>query len=368
VKAFGSVANPEEATLVDEWHRGLSRFPSFFLTGMSRIREGSGVWPFIVSLVLLAFWTLGLPWGIAWAAGASGWETLDPSAAAGLRFTSIGAFLVIACSGYGWAMLVGRTRWAQGMFSDRLERDYIRWLRRIYRFQWTSWLLAALMAALIWWLLPESRPYFPQSIAAWISLLQFAVASCAVVYMIVALPSSVTKAVKAPVEDLHLFALDPASTPAMRVITEIVTGSSLLILTILMIETIAWVAVRSIPAQTSLDLNIAIAVGYGLGILALIRTSLRPTIQIHWWIVGLKTETLTRLNSEIDQLNERAHLIRRSRERISAERATKVEEFFFIAATENLPFKSATIVQFSTAVFGSAVAFVLGWVFGIPGP
>jgi hypothetical protein len=99
-----------------------------------------------------------------------------------------------------------------------------------------------------------------------------------------------------------------------------------------------------------------------------VRTSLRPTIQIHWWIVGLKTGTLTKLNSEIQQMTGAVSIIRRTRDRIAKERATKVEEFFFITSTENLPFKSATVVQFSTAVFGSIIAFVLSWIFGAPVP
>ena len=358
------MADLARSTVAAEWFRGLRWIPGFWLSGFSRITNTSKFRWSALSVLVAAAWTIGLPWAVEALLRAAGHGPLTPTAASGIQFTAIGAFLVVVFSGFGWALVARHTNWGEELLSRELRTAFVGWLKRCYQFQWVSWIFGAGVLALIWWLLPESRVFFPADAAGWISLVQFGIAASTVLYMIAVLPGSVTRVTRARPADLHVYRLDPSSTPAMRLITEIVTGSSLLILLILIIETVAWIILRSTQVIPP-DLTVAIVVGYAAGLIALARTSLVPTLLMHWWIVRLKVEILAELESRLTAMDARKPTLW-GRGNAIAERSALVDEFFYVANTANLPFRSDAILQFSTAVLGSVVAFVLGWVFGAP--
>jgi hypothetical protein len=358
------VADLARSTVAAEWFAGLRWIPGFWLSGFSRITNTSKFRWSALSVLVAAAWTIGLPWLVEAILHAAGQGPLTPTAASGIQFTAIGAFLVVVFSGFGWALVARHTNWGEEFLSEKLRTAFVGWLKRCYQFQWVSWIFGAGVLTLIWWLLPESRIFFPTDMAGWISLAQFGIAASTVLYMIAVLPGSVTRVTRAHPTELHVYRLDPASTPAMRLITEIVTGSSLLILLILIIETVAWIVLRA-THSISPDLTVAIALGYAAGLVALARTSLVPTLLMHWWIVRLKVEILGELESRLTAMDARRPTPW-GRGNAIAERSALVDEFFYVANTTNLPFRTDAILQFSTAVLGSVVAFVLGWVFGTP--
>ena len=358
------MADLARSTVAAAWFSGLRWIPGFWLSGFSRITNTSKFRWSALSVLVAAAWTIGLPWAVEALLRLAGHGPLTPTAASGIQFTAIGAFLVVVFSGFGWALVARHTNWGEELLSQELRTAFVGWLGRCYQFQWVSWIFGAGVLALIWWLLPESRVFFPVDAAGWISLVQFGIAASTVLYMIAVLPGSVTRVTRVRPAELHVYRLDPSSTPAMRLITEIVTGSSLLILLILIIETVAWIILRSTQVIPP-DLTVAIVVGYAAGLIALARTSLVPTLLMHWWIVRLKVEILAELESRLTAMDARKPTLW-GRGNAIAERSALVDEFFYVANTANLPFRSDAILQFSTAVLGSVVAFVLGWVFGTP--
>lgn len=359
------------------WESGLRRIPIFWFSGMVQIgpepRLDSGVrprmkWGAVVACTLLvSFWTIALPFTLS--SGATALSLAPPLSERGwigLSVTAIGSFLVASASAIGWAAASRHLDRADSFLRKDLRLEVAAWLRRLYLLQSVGWLAAALLAAALYALVPESQSFFPRNLGGWLSLGQFVVICGTIGFFAATLPGVTTKVTYADPAQVRTFRLDPAATPAVRLIVELISGGALLLLGVLVIQTTGWFFIQrtSDPPQT-----VGIALGFGVAVVlvAILRTAVIPTIQLHTWIVRLKLQVLTELDAVIRRVESEHLTTTGSREETSARRASVVDEFFHVSSTENGPFKSSSIVQFGATVFGAAIAYTFVWLFGDPG-
>lgn len=364
----------------DAWNTGLRRVFVFRLAGAVLLkapeRDSDGIrrkmpWQMILVVVgRIAFWTVGLPLLLSWGLIAAQWiPPMSEAQANGLLVSICTSFLVLTAATISFAAASRHIDRADEFLNDDLRVTIASWIDTLYLRHWIGWIIAFALAGALWLWVPEIRDSAPNNPGAWLSFVEMGVVVGTVGFFAGMFPRVTPKVTYARASDLNVFRLDPAATPAVRLIVEMTSIGGLLLLAVLITQTVVWYFLQQFVSPT-LPVTIAFGFGFLIVIAGIVNATLVPTVQLHSWIVRQKLDLLRHLNDQLTALDTKPRPTGRNAEKQIAqdmiERAGVVEEFFHITALENGPFRSAAMVQFGAAVVGSAVAYAFVLIFGDP--
>lgn len=364
----------------DAWNAGLHRVIAFRIAGAGLLeappRNIDGIrnrmpWHAILRVVLLVgIWTVVIPGLLSW--GLIGAKIVSPMTQAqsnGLLVSTLISFFVLAAGAIAFAAAGRHIDRADAFLNDRLRGEIAVWIRSLFVHHWVGWLVAILIAGALWLWVPEVRACWPANVGSWVSLAEMVLILGTVGYFAGMLPRVTPRLTYASPSDLNVFRLDPAATPAIRLLVEMTSIGGLLLLAVLIFQTVVWYIVQQFAAPT-VPVTVAFLAGFMIVIAGIINATVVPTVQLHSWIVRQKLELLSTLDAKLREFDDKPRPTGRNAEKQlaadSIERATVVEEFFHITAVENGPFRSSAMVQFGAAVVGSAVAYAFVLIFGDP--
>jgi hypothetical protein len=317
-----------------------------------------------VSVSLAAFWTIAVPDGLNYLLrGVPNIATRTVGGDVALWFTSCLSFAILSCAMVGWAIWARRGAWVDQMVDEQTSKRMASWLLHVYQLQWLGFLAAAGLVVWLFALVPQFGAFLPTNVLGWVSVVQLGIIAGTVLYLSFVLPGVFSRLVEVGVKGLRLYKYDPAATPGLRLMTDVIGLASSFLLIALVFATALGFYLRYSPdllpdyMQSSLP-TIAVLIA-----LLLIRVAMVPTIQLHWIILREKTVALDEINEQI-KANPPVRGIRRRRRDLL--RSGLIDEFVHVARSENLPFRAGAVVQFTAAVVGALVAFALVWAFGNP--
>lgn len=357
---------PSPTTIAEQWWSGLDRIWIFRVCRMNHLRPNSGHAPWVISAVIAFAITFVLPVGADLSlSGKPLVSTHTDGGLVALLLTCTLSFTILICAGFGWATLARRMLWLDRMCNPGTRLQVVNWFDRLFFLQFTGLITSSALLVLAFLLVPRAWAFLPSNILSWVSVGELLVIAGSVLYFAIAVPGILTRFVRGRRRSLRLFKLDPAATPGLRLLADMVTLSSIFLLIAMLFLTGLAFYVRysnhELPAYMQSSLPIMAAVIFVL----LVRIALVPTIQLHWIVLRDRTERMHVLNSQLVRID--AELARRAGEPVvPAERRLLVEEFALLAKADNLPFRAESVAQFAAATIGSLVAFVLLWIFGNP--
>ena len=364
----------------DAWNAGLRRVFVFRLAGAGLLkapeRDSDGIrskmpWQMILVVAgLIAFWTVGVPLLLSWGLVAT--QLIAPMSEAqanGLLVSICTSFSVLTAATIAFAAAGRHFDRADEFLNDDLRVTIASWIHSLYSRHWIGWTIAFAIAGALWLWVPEVRNFAPDNPGAWLSFVEMGVVVGTVGFFAGMLPRITPKITYARASDLNVFRLDPAATPAVRLVVEMTSIGGLLLLAVLITQTVVWYFVQQLVSPT-LPVTIAFGFGFLIVVAGIVNATLVPTVQLHSWIVRQKLDLLRHLNDQLTALDAKPRPkglnAKKQIAQDTIERAGVVEEFFHITALENGPFRSAAMVQFGAAVIGSAVAYAFVLIFGDP--
>jgi hypothetical protein len=364
----------------DAWNAGLRRVFVFRLAGAGLLkapeRNSDGIrskmpWQMILAVAsLVAFWTVGIPLLLSWGLVAA--QLISPMSepqANGLLVSICTSFLVLTAGTIAFAAAGRHIDRADEFLNDDLRVTIAGWIHKLFSRHWIGWAITFAIACALWLWVPEVRNFAPDNPGAWVSFIEMGLIVGTVGFFAGMFPRVTPQITYARTSDLNVFRLDPAATPAVRLIVEMISIGGLLLLAVLIAQTVVWYFVQQLVSPT-LPVTIAFGLGFLIVVAGIVNATLVPTVQLHSWIVRQKLDLLRNLNDQLTALDAKPRPTGRNAEKQIAqdtiERAGAVEEFFHITAVENGPFRSAAMVQFGAAVVGSAVAYAFVLIFGDP--
>ncbi len=261
-------------------------------------------------------------------------------------------FIIILASVGAWTFVARKTDDIDNLVNDPSDAAVVSsWLDR-----WLSWqrqaaapLLSASGAFLFLLFAQEPlSPFLHVSLASYLSVIWTAVIGGNALYWLYVAPGMVGAIAKC--SNLSLWWQNPAMTPALRVLSDgLAFAASALLAGGFCITFLGFFG----PQTIQVPLIQLVLVGFFIVVmLSAVQVVLAPTLHIYRIIRNKKLEVLRKISEEVGDLDR---VLRR-------ERSYDVEFsslFLAVAQTQNLPFATSTVVQYSAGFTATIIGFVI---------